>query len=140
MSPGLSEERGGTSVQERPATQGGTGRHDDDRNHGRHHDRRQGSDHGHRADRGQHERGAGPRRKSTPPARTHAEEFYYLKQMTAQTPMVVVLEDGEEIRGWIEWYDQDVLKVHRHEEPNLLIYKRHIRYLFKDPELAGPAS
>src|SRR5436305_712015 len=31
------------------------------------------------------------RRKQTPPEQTNAEEFYYLKQMAAKTPMVVIL-------------------------------------------------
>lgn len=75
------------------------------------------------------------RRKKSPPEQTNAEEYYYLKQMSAKTPMVVILRDGEELRGWIEWYDKDCIKVHRHEEPNLLIFKHSIRYLFKEEEM-----
>jgi sRNA-binding regulator protein Hfq len=48
--------------------------------------------------------------------------------------MVVVLTDGEELRGWIEWYDKDCIKVHRLNEPNLLVYKHSIKYLFKERE------
>ncbi len=75
------------------------------------------------------------RRKQTPPEQTNAEEFYYLKQMAAKTPMVVVLTDGEELRGWIEWYDKGAIKLNRHNEPNLLIPKHNIRYLYKEEEL-----
>src|SRR5262245_55728549 len=75
------------------------------------------------------------RRKQSPPEQTNAEEFYYLKQMAARTPMVVVLTDGEELRGWIEWYDKGALKLNRHNGPNLLIQKHSIRYLFKEEEL-----
>jgi sRNA-binding regulator protein Hfq len=75
------------------------------------------------------------RRKVAPPEQTNAEEFYYLKQMAARTPMVVVLVNGEELRGWIEWYDKAALKLNRHEGPNLLIPKHSIRYLFKEEEL-----
>ena len=75
------------------------------------------------------------RRKQAPPEQTNAEEFYYLKQMAARTPMVVVLTDGEELRGWIEWYDKNSLKLNRHREPNLLIPKRNIRYMYKEEEL-----
>lgn len=75
------------------------------------------------------------RRKSTPPEQTNAEEFYYLKQMAAKTPMVVVLSDGEELRGSIEWYDKGALKLNRTGDPNLLIYKHDIRYMFKEDEL-----
>lgn len=77
--------------------------------------------------------GEAQRRKPIPPEKTHAEEFYYLKQMNAKTPMEIVLADGEVIRGWIEWYDEACIKVHRHEGPNLMIFKRFIKYLYKDP-------
>jgi sRNA-binding regulator protein Hfq len=79
--------------------------------------------------------GRGVRRKQTPPEQTNAEEFYYLKQMAAKTPMVVVLNDGEELRGWIEWYDKGSIKINRHDEPNLLVPKHNIRYMFKQEEL-----
>ncbi|HJQ36565.1 MAG TPA: hypothetical protein VKB93_05460 [Thermoanaerobaculia bacterium] len=74
--------------------------------------------------------------KISPPESTNAENFYYLKQMNSKTPMVVVLTDGEEIRGWIEWYDRNCLKVNREGAPNLLIQKHCIKYLFKADELA----
>lgn len=77
----------------------------------------------------------GVRRKASPPEQTNAEEFYYLKQMAAKTPMVVVLENGDELRGWIEWYDKGAVKFHRHDEPNLLIPKTAILYMFKEEEL-----
>ena len=50
-------------------------------------------------------------RKSAPPEQTNAENFYYQKQMQSKTPMVIVLRDGEEIHGIIEWYDKTCLKV-----------------------------
>ncbi len=75
------------------------------------------------------------RRKQTPPERTNAEEFYYLKQMAAKTPMVVVLTDDTELKGWIEWYDKSAIKLNRHNQPNLLILKHNIRYMFKEEEL-----
>lgn len=73
--------------------------------------------------------------KAAPPESTNAENFYYLKQMNSKTPMVIVMTDGEEIRGWIEWYDKCALKVNREGAPNLLIQKQHIKYLFKQEEL-----
>lgn len=75
------------------------------------------------------------RRKQSPPEQTNAEEFYYLKQMAAKTPMVVMLASGEELHGWIEWYDKAALKLNRHDGPNLLIPKHNIRYMFKEEEL-----
>jgi sRNA-binding regulator protein Hfq len=75
------------------------------------------------------------RRKQAPPEQTNAEEFYYLKQMAARTAMVVKLVDGEELRGWIEWYDKGSIKLNRQKEPNLFIPKHSIRYMFKEDEL-----
>ena len=77
------------------------------------------------------------RRKTAPPEQTAAEAFYYLKQMNSKTPMVVVLTDGQELRGHIEWYDRACLKVHRQGEPNLLVYKHSIRFLYKQEEEVG---
>lgn len=79
------------------------------------------------------------RKKPTPPEKTHAEEYYFVKQMNAKTPMVIVLDGGEELRGWVEWYDERCIKLNRTDAPNLLLYKRTIRYMYKDPE-AGPVE
>lgn len=60
---------------------------------------------------------------------SHAENFYLKKQAQGQTLMVVVLEDGEQIEGYIEWYDRDAIKV-RHGS-RTLVYKSSIKYLYK---------
>ena len=73
-------------------------------------------------------------RKMVPPDQTNAEAYYYLKQMQSRTPIVVRLTDGEELRGWIEWYDKDVIKLNREGAPNLLVPKHSIKYLFKEEE------
>ena len=75
-----------------------------------------------------------PSKKPAPPELTHAENFYWVKQMQSRTPMVVVLEGGEVLRGIIEWYDRDCIKLTREGEPNLMIFKRVIRYVHKDGE------
>ena len=82
----------------------------------------------------------GPRRRAVPPEQTSAESFYYLKQMNNRTPMVVVLDNGERLRGHIEWYDRTCIKVNREGEPNLLVFKHAIKYLFKQEEEPGAAS
>src|SRR5215510_795677 len=76
-------------------------------------------------------------RKPIPPEQTNAESFYFLKQMTNKTRMVIVLKDGEEIRGTIEWYDKSALKVHRLSDPNLLLLKDNIKYMYKENEDKG---
>src|SRR6185436_13707343 len=74
------------------------------------------------------------RKRQPPPTETHAEIYYYKKQIDAHTPMVLVLQDGEEIEGTIEWYDRGALKINRRSGPNLLILKRNIKYMFKADE------
>ena len=73
-------------------------------------------------------------KKLPPPEQTHAENFYYQKQMQTKTPMVLVLQDGEEIHGVIEWYDKYCLKINRIGAANLLIYKPSIKYMYKESE------
>jgi sRNA-binding regulator protein Hfq len=72
-----------------------------------------------------------PAKKQSPPETTNAENFYYVKQMQSKTPLVVVLTDGEEIHGTLEWYDRGCIKMNREAGPNLLIYKASIKYLYK---------
>ena len=74
------------------------------------------------------------RKRPVPSESTNAESFYYVKQMQAKTPMVIVLTDGEILHGVIEWYDRTCIKVHRTGEPNLLLYKSSIKYLYKENE------
>ncbi|HEV8336123.1 MAG TPA: RNA chaperone Hfq [Candidatus Polarisedimenticolia bacterium] len=78
-----------------------------------------------------------PQRKQVPPEQTNAEAFYYLKQMNSKTPMVVVLTDGEQLHGVIEWYDRTCIKVNREGAPNLLVNKHTIKYMYKAEEIAG---
>src|SRR5262245_38934189 len=73
-------------------------------------------------------------RKPVPPEQTNAENYYYQKQMTNKTKMVILLKDGEEIRGVIEWYDRHAIKVHRPTEPNILLLKDNIKYMWKENE------
>jgi hypothetical protein len=48
--------------------------------------------------------------------------------------MVIVLTDGEEIEGTMEWYDRGAIKVNRLAAPNLLVLKRNIKYMYKADE------
>jgi host factor-I protein len=81
------------------------------------------------------ERSNGPMpRKNVPLEQTNAENFYYQKQMQSHTPMVVVLRDGEEIHGVIEWYDKNCIKLVRNGQPNIMVYKPSIKYMYKESE------
>ena len=98
----------------------------------------QGPNYGERRERAERmpERSNGGR-KAPPPEQTNAENFYYQKQMQSKTPMVIVLSDGEQIHGVIEWYDRACIKVNRIGAPNLMIYKPSIKYMYKEGEARG---
>jgi host factor-I protein len=80
------------------------------------------------------DRSAAPAKKAAPTEQTNAENFYYQKQMQSKTPMVIVLRDGEEVHGYIEWYDKNCIKLNRSGSANLMIYKPAIKYMFKEGE------
>jgi sRNA-binding regulator protein Hfq len=69
---------------------------------------------------------------------SHAEAFYFQKQIQQHTEMTVVLDDGEELHGVIEWYDKCAVKF-RAGRRRVLIYKSNIKYLYKTSE-ASPAG
>jgi RNA chaperone Hfq len=73
------------------------------------------------------------------PESSHAEAFYFQKQMQQQTEMTVVLEDGEQLHGIIQWYDKCVVKL-RVGRNRVLIYKSGIKYLFKTSEAHAGSS
>jgi len=66
-------------------------------------------------------------------AQRQAELFYLQKQIQSQTPMVIVLEDGETVEGQIEWYDRNAIKVRGRSR--MLIYKSAIKYMYKQGEI-----
>ena len=71
------------------------------------------------------------KKKIQPPYDTHAENYYYLKQMNKKTLMAVVSQDGEVVEGYVEWYDRRCFKLNRDGAPNLLVYKANVKYLYK---------
>jgi len=111
-------------------------------NHGNHNsapmpvqERRERPERHDRSERSERPMGTQGGKKPAPPDQTNAENFYYQKQMQSRTPMVIVLRDGEEVHGFIEWYDRNCIKVNREDgEPNLMIYKPAIKYMFKEGE------
>jgi len=70
---------------------------------------------------------------------SHAEAFYFQKQIQLQTEMTFVLEDGEELYGVIEWYDKCVVKL-RVGRTRMLVYKAAVKYLYKtsDGQITSP--
>ena len=83
---------------------------------------------------------------------SHAEAFYFQKQIQAQTRIIVVLENGSQLEGMIEWYDRYAIKLRAiapgggpdangngngsGARTRVLIYKDCIRYIYKAGENA----
>ena len=59
--------------------------------------------------------------------------FPYLQRLAEkQTPISLKLVSGETLRGWIEYYDRNMLRLTRQGKPNLFIYKHQIAYLVEE--------
>ena len=62
------------------------------------------------------------------PAGETGQEALYLKSLSErQVPVSVKLRDGEVVSGWIEYFDDMMVRLTREGKPNLFIYKAHIR-------------
>ena len=70
-----------------------------------------------------------PRRRSktTPPGETGQEGLYLRSLCDRQVIVNIKLRDGETVRGWIEYFDDSMLRLTRENLPNLFIYKHQIR-------------
>src|SRR5574341_1719213 len=78
-----------------------------------------------------------PVKKAPPPSLdTTGMEGYYLKQLIeSETPVVVVLNTGEKIRGFVRYYDRDVFSLGPADGgPKMFLRKESIRYLYEEPE------
>jgi host factor-I protein len=70
---------------------------------------------------------ARPRRKGPPPGETGQESLYLRFLSEKQVPVTVKLRDGEAVHGWIEYFDDRMIRLTRDGKPNLFIYKHQIR-------------
>jgi host factor-I protein len=69
----------------------------------------------------------------TPPPEETSEEAAYLKALgEKQRPVAIKLADGETLRGWIEYYDKNMVRLTREDQPNLFIFKHEIMYIAED--------
>ncbi len=73
------------------------------------------------------------KKAKTPPPEETFEEAAYLKLLgEKQRPVQVKLRDGEIVRGWVEYYDRDMIRLTRDGAPNLFIFKHEILYIAED--------
>ena len=77
--------------------------------------------------------GAAHRGGKTPPPDETFEETAYLKLLgEKQKPVSIKLADGEVVRGWIEYYDKNMVRLTREGAPNLFIFKHDIMYIAEE--------
>jgi host factor-I protein len=67
------------------------------------------------------------RAKTPPPGETGQEALYLRSLSDRQVIVQIKLRDGESVRGWIEYFDDAMLRLTRDGHPNLFIYKHQIR-------------
>jgi host factor-I protein len=68
------------------------------------------------------------RRQKNPPSGETGQEALYLRYLSEkQIPVCVKLSDGEAVMGWIEYFDDRMIRLTREGKPNLFIYKNQIR-------------
>ncbi len=73
------------------------------------------------------------KRSKAPPPEDTFEEAAYLKSLgEKQKTVLVKLADGEVVRGWIEYYDRDMIRLTRENAPNLFIFKHEIMYIAEE--------
>src|SRR5215469_15700681 len=81
------------------------------------------------------------RRSKTPPPGETGQEALYLKSLSERKiPVTVKLRDGEQVKGWIEYFDDGMLRLTREGKPNLFIYKHQIRSITEAGKRRGPSD
>ena len=73
------------------------------------------------------------KRGRTPPPEDTFEEASFLRVLgEKQKAVSIKLMDGETVRGWIEYYDKNMVRLTREGAPNLFIFKHEIMYIAED--------
>ncbi len=81
------------------------------------------------------------RRSKTPPPGETGQEALYLRSLSERkVPVAVKLRDGETVKGWIEYFDDGMLRLTREGKPNLFIYKHQIRTITEVGKRRGPSE
>jgi len=74
--------------------------------------------------------------KAPPPDGTGHEALYLRSLCDRQVNVQVKMRDGETVRGWIEYFDDGMLRLTREGKPNLFIYKHQINSITEVGKLA----
>jgi len=78
------------------------------------------------------------RTKPPPPGETGQEALYLRSLSDRQVVVQIKLRDGETVRGWIEYFDDAMLRLTREGQPNLFIYKHQIRTITEAGKRRAP--
>jgi host factor-I protein len=78
--------------------------------------------------------------KTPPPGETGQEALYLRSLSERQVPVMVKLRAGETVRGWIEYFDDGMLRLTREGKPNLFIYKHQIETITEVGKRRTPRS
>ncbi len=70
--------------------------------------------------------------KAPPPEDTYEEALYLKLLGEKQKTVSVKLAGGEVVKGWIEYYDKNMIRLTREGEPNLFIFKHDILYIAEE--------
>ncbi len=74
------------------------------------------------------------KRHKGPPSGETGQEALYLKSLSdRQVQVAIKLRDGEIVSGWIEYFDDMMLRLTREGKPNLFIYKAQIKTISEGP-------
>jgi host factor-I protein len=75
----------------------------------------------------------GSKSGKTPPPEETFQEAAFLKALGEKQKQVAIkLLDGEVFRGWIEYYDKNMIRLTREDAPNLFIFKHEILYIAEE--------
>lgn len=72
--------------------------------------------------------------KTKAPEQTFEEVKYLRYLIDNQIPVRIRLSNNEEVRGTIEFYDANFIRLTRPEGPNLFLFKHDIKYLYEEPK------
>ena len=68
----------------------------------------------------------------TPPVKTDKEVIYLKNNIDRKAHLVVKLVSGEEVSGWIEYYDKSFIRLTVEDGPNRFIFKKDILYILEN--------
>lgn len=84
--------------------------------------------------RGKPRRKPKPGRQSPPPESTGREAGFLFKARDMQAVMVIETVDGRTLKGTIEYYDRDMIKLVPAEGPGLFMRKSEIRSIIPEQD------